>query len=212
MKRLLFLTLFFFVVTLNLSAQLSIFKISEGYFRSSPFEKEFSQFLTHLLHDPTLTEKKVTKKTDSTLFFMEGIYKSHNPFFFKSIKARIILAEKNEVTDDSLGTARAIYVYQLVGYAPANPEGAREVEEEYEKFCRRYKRTFAENNYKEFTNSDRKHGEIRDFLYKNMDFVPVTVAWATSKDNTENIFALTIRFRVGENRAYVGLPIPLNGF
>ena len=57
-------------------------KITKTYFRPDPFSKEFSSFVLHLINDPTLTNKIVLKRTDSTLFYLEGRYITFNPFFF----------------------------------------------------------------------------------------------------------------------------------
>src|SRR5437762_6030635 len=74
------------------SAQQIVYDIAKSYYRSNPFENEFSKFLNHLMNDPTLADKIIHKKTDSTLFFLKGVYSSHNPFFFKANKTEVILA------------------------------------------------------------------------------------------------------------------------
>ena len=191
-------------------AQEAVFNIAKTYYRSDPFEKEFSAFLNRLMNDPTLINKTIHKKTDSTLFFLEGIYTSHSPFFFKANHTKIILAEKEEVENDSLQYVNTTFNYQLIGYASPGEEGIKDVREEFEKFCRRYKKKFDGDNYKELKAGEKQAGEIRNFSLKYPDFYPLTVAWATSKEHNDNIFALTIRFRVFENQAY--LPIATYGF
>jgi hypothetical protein len=191
-------------------AQETIFNIAKTYYRSDPFEKEFSSFLNHLMNDPTLINKTINKKTDSTLFFLEGIYTSHSPFFFKADHTKIILAEKEEVENDSLQYVNTTFYYQLIAYASPGEEGVRDVRETFEKFCRHYKKKFDGDNYKELKAEEKQVGEIRDYSLKYPGFYPLTVAWATANGQNDNIFALTIRFRVFENQAY--LPIATNGF
>jgi hypothetical protein len=189
-------------------SQETFVKISESYFRSTPFHKEFSRFVSHLMNDPTLINKRILKKTDSTLFFLEGDYSSHNPFFFKSIRTSVILAEKELETGDSLRPAQTIYIYQLIGYAPSGEDGIKEVKAEYEKFCRRYKKGFSESAYKELKEGDKQSGEMNNFSFNGLSFYPLTAAWATSKTHQDNLFAITIRFKVFNNTAYLFPQLP----
>jgi hypothetical protein len=205
------LLLLFLLIQLSVRAQETFLKISQTYFRSAPFGREFSKFLSHLMNDPTLTDKTINKKNDSTLFFFKGTYSSHNPFFFKALKTKIILAEKQEVVNDSLNLIHTIYVYQLIGYAPPGEDGARDVKEEFEKFCRRYKKGFWRSYYEKLkANENQSSGEISNFSFRNQTFYPLTAAWATSMDHNDNVFAITIRFQVYNNSPY--LPTVPDGF
>ena len=204
--------IFFFIICFCYQsyAQQAVYDIAKTYYRSTPFENEFGAFLNHLINDPTLINKTIIKKTDSTLFFLEGIYTSHSPFFFKANHTKIILAEKEEVENDSLSYVNTTFFYQLIAYASPGEEGKKDVREEFERFCRHYKKKFDGDNYKELKVEEKQAGEITDYALKYPGFYPLTVAWATSNGHNDNIFALTIRFRVFENQAY--LPIAANGF
>ncbi|MBK5271357.1 MAG: hypothetical protein JJE22_10120 [Bacteroidia bacterium] len=198
----------FFIATLlccEISAQQIIADIARKYYRSNPFESEFSQFLVHLMNDPTLKDKSIHKRTDSTLFFMEGIYTDHNPFSFKGRETKIILAEKEEAENDSAGSLQITYLYQLVAYALPGEEGIKNIREEFDKFCRHYKRKFDGDNYKELKSAEKQVGEIRDYISGSTGFSPLSVAWATSNEQNNNLIAITIRFRVFDNRAYLPL-------
>lgn len=200
MKRILLL----FLLLSSLAGESQpIGRIAKTYYRSNPFITPFNDFVSHLINDPTLVNKKLMKKTDSTLFFMEGDYSTHRPFVLKDGRTHIILAEKQEPVD-SLGMAyRTIYVYQIIGYAAAGDEGAKEVKKEFERFCRKYRSGFVNTNTQELMSNDKQLGEICEFqLYRYLPFIPVTAAWAHSQDGT-NIFALTIRFVMVDNRAMV---------
>lgn len=194
----------------HITAQEVIFDIAKKYYRSDPFEKEFSKFLDHLMNDPTLTNKKTLKKTDSTLFFFEGSYTSHNPFLFTATHTKIILAEKEEAENDTSQYIYTTFLYQLVAYTTPGAEGIKNVQDEFDKFCRHYKKRFDGENYKELKTQEKQVGEIRDYTLGYAGFSPLTVAWAISKESNNNLFALTIRFRVFDNQAY--LPIITNGF
>jgi len=204
--------IFFFVIfsCYDSSAQQAIYDIAKNYYRSNPFENEFSKFLNHLMNDPTLADKIIYKKTDSTLFFLKGVYASHSPFFFKADKTEIILAEYEEADKDSSQFIHTVFVYQLISHAASGEEGIKNVKEEFEKLCRHYKKRFDENNYRELKAGEKQAGEIRNYSSNYPGFFPLTIAWATSKEHDDNIFALTIRFMVFENRAY--LPITTDGF
>ena len=55
-------------------SQQTIIDVTKAYYRSTPFDKEFSKFLSHLLNDPTLSNKKLQKRTDSSLFYFKDDY------------------------------------------------------------------------------------------------------------------------------------------
>lgn len=183
-------------------------KIAHDYFRVSPFNKDFGTFVSRLMNDPAITEKKINLKTDSTLFFLEAVYTTHQPFFFKPAKVKVIISER-ETEPDSLQDAQPFFIYQLVGFAPAGKDGKTDVEKEYEKLVKRYTRSFDMNQPRELKDGNIITGEIRDFYFANVSFSPLTLAWSTNADNG-NVFAITIRFLVLDNRAF--LPIATNRF
>jgi len=183
----------------------SLNKIGQDYFRLDPFKTEFSQFLNSLMNDPALAEKEISKRTDTTLFYLSGIYPSHKPFFFPTTRCKIILAEQEGYTD-SLSTIPYYYfVYQLVGYASQDEEGLKNVKQEFEKLNRRYKKGFDSKNQKDLKRNGQESGAITNYSIKEMAFYPLTIAWATSGDQKENIVTISIRFFMVDNKAF--LPI-----
>lgn len=178
-------------------------KIAHDYFRISPFNKDFSTFVSRLMNDPTFLQSSILRKTDTTLFFMEGLYSTHKPFFFRPEKVKVILSER-ETAPDSLNPAQPYFLYQLVGFAPTGTEGKTDVQNEYEKLVRQYKRDFDMNQPRELKDGDTLTGEIRDFYFENVSFPVMTLAWSSNAKNG-NILAITIRFFVYDNRAF--LPI-----
>ncbi len=198
-----------FLLTWQTLCPQSIYKVTQDYFRYDPFKTEFNQFLNKLISDPGLSEKNIKKKTDSTLFFLEGIYKSHSPFFFLSTRCKVILAERQEYTDSLSNEIYTYFVYQLIGYAPPGEDGLKDIKQEFDKLNRRFKKGLEPIEQKELKRGSEKSGVIINYTFKGMVFYPLTIAWATSKDLKENIIALSIRFFMDENKAF--LPISPDG-
>ena len=183
----------------------TFYKATEQYFRHDPFKTEFSQFLNKLINDPLLSQKEVIKTTDSTLFFLQGIYATHSPFFFPTISCKVVLAERLEYPD-SLSTRPARYfIYQLIGYAPTGEDGRKDVKKEFEKLNNRLKKGLQLAAEKDLTQSNGKAGMITNYTYGGMIFSPLTIAWTSTADKKENIVVLTVRFLMMNNQAY--LPI-----
>jgi hypothetical protein len=205
-KLKLFILLFFCWQTL--CAQ-SIYKATEQYFRHDPFKTEFSQFLNKLINDPSLSQKEVIKTTDSTLFFLQGMYATHSPFFFPSISCKVVLAERLEYPDSLSNTPLRFFIYQLIGYAPPGEDGRKDVKKEFEKLNNRLKKGLQLAAEKDLSHSSGKSGMITNYTYGGMIFSPLTIAWTSSADKKENMVVLTIRFFMTNNRAY--LPETFNG-
>ncbi|MBK9465176.1 MAG: hypothetical protein IPN56_10370 [Chitinophagaceae bacterium] len=184
----------------------SVNKATEEYFRHNPFKTEFDQFLNKLISDPVLLEKDIKKKTDSTLFYVQGVYKSFSPFFFPANHCKIILSEQQEYTDSLQMEVYTYFVYQLIGYATPGKEGLNDIKEEFEKLNRRFRKGLDVSEQKELKRENEQSGIIVNYTYKDMIFYPLTIAWATTPGNKENIIALTIRFFMLDNKAY--LPVP----
>jgi hypothetical protein len=182
-------------------SQETISKITQSYFRSDPFSKEFSQFLNNLINDPALTEKNIKKRTDSTLFFLQGIYSSHSPFFFHTNRCKIILAERQEYTDSLSTRTYTYFVYQLIGYAAPGEEGQKDIKQEFERLNRRFKKGLDEADEKELKRGSEQSGAIINYPFMKMPFYPLTIAWTTSADHQENIIAITVRFFMVDNEA-----------
>lgn len=183
-----------------------IYTTTRNYYRQDPFHKPFAQFLNNLVGDPALTEKEIKKKTDSTLFFLQGTYTSHKPFFFPASRCKVILAEYQEYTDSTETETYNYFVYQLVGYAAPGDEGVRDIKEEFERLSKKVKRGLTEHNRRELKRGPVTTGMVVDYGYPYLVFDPLTIAWASSNEKKENIIALTVRFILRDNAAY--LPIP----
>src|ERR1044072_1801981 len=78
-----------------------LLKIVKDYFRSDPYQNQFGFFLKHLMNDPILVNKTTHLKTDTSLFYFQGVYKNYSPFGFLADRTEIRLAEKEFIIDDS---------------------------------------------------------------------------------------------------------------
>lgn len=197
-----------FLLTWQTAYPQTLYKATQDYFRYDPFKTEFSQFLNKLINDPSLTEKDIKKKTDSTLFFLQGIYKSHSPFFFPATRCKIVLAEREEYADSLSTEIYTYFVYQLIGYAAPGEEGLKDVIQEFDRLNRHLKKGLDPPEQKKLKRGIEQSGAIINYSFRNTPFYPLTIAWATSPDKKENIVVLSIRFFMIDNRAY--LPVPSN--
>jgi len=186
----------------------TFYKATEQYFRHDPFKNEFSQFLNNLINDPLLLQKEVKKTTDSTLFFLQGLYATHSPFFFPTITCKVVLAERLEYPDSLSLIPVRYFIYQLVGYAPSGEEGLKDVKKEFDKLNQRLKKGLVLSEEKDLKQDNGKSGMIVNYTYNRIIFSPLTIAWASSADKKENMVVLTVRFIMTNNQAY--LPIPFD--
>jgi hypothetical protein len=184
-------------------------KIIKEYFRSDPFRNEFSAFLRHLMNDPTIKNKHVYQRTDTSLFYMTGTYTSHNPFFFKPGQVDVILAENAVSYDDSLKVKDTIFAYQIVAYAPRTKEALQEVKKEFDKIHRRYNKNFSSNKYDETKKGDSVSLAAYHYFDKWHLLSPFTLAWGIT--NAGDI-AISISIRIKRRGNEAILPAPLYGF
>jgi hypothetical protein len=176
-----------------------IYKIARTYFRSNPFNVHFSTFLNHLMHDPTLSNKTLNKRTDTSLFFFSGEYKGHNPYGFKADKVDIRLAEREVNMEDSVSTMDTLLFYQLVGYSYGT--GASEaVKKEYSKFDRKFGQHFygEDSVLKE---GNEPVGMVKNyFLISESYLSPLSISWG-KLDDLHSVFTIMFRIKLTQNIA-----------
>lgn len=186
-------------------AQHVLQQVAKYYFRSDPFNQPINSFLQQLMNDPTLVNTSVFKRTDTSLFYFKGEYKYHNPFFFKAKRTQVIFAEKEVVVNDSLNLVDTVITYQVAGYTAGGKEGINDVKREFERFDRKYIKKFVTNDITELKSHDEVYGAIRNY-YLGFSFLsPLSVAWQTIGASQENVFVITLRFKISGNVAV--LPI-----
>jgi hypothetical protein len=176
-----------------------IFKIAKTYFRSNPFNVHFSTFLNHLMNDPKLSNKTLTKRTDTSFFFFGGEYIGHNPYNFKADKVEVRLAERKVTMEDSLSTVDTLLFYQLVGYS-YGAAGTEAVKKEFSKFDRKFGQHFygEDSVLKE---DNEPIGMVKNyFLLSETSLSPVSVSWA-KLDDLQNVFTIMFRIKLAQNMA-----------
>jgi len=203
---------FYFLLFLASSSYLSysqeaVPKIAKDYFRSDPFNSDFSEFITHLLNDPTLTDKVLEKRTDTSLFFFQGTYKTFNPFFFKPKRVEVVLTEV-VIDQDSL-PRDTIYAYELFAYDDATKEGTEEVKKEFDKIFHHYKGKFTSNQLSTKSDNDKTEGVTYNFFDRWHALAPFAVSWFGPVGHNEICLILTLRMDTYMNKAVLPMPFEL---
>ncbi|MBL7740991.1 MAG: hypothetical protein JNK14_17345 [Chitinophagaceae bacterium] len=207
MRKLYLSCILVFFISLISFSQNGVAKAAHEYFRSDPFGSDFSAFLKHLLNDPTLADKELKKRTDTSLFYFRGNYTKHNPFFFKAKRVEIMLNEAEVKIKDSVALD-TIYLYQLAAYTDNTETGTREIKKEFEKIFRRYKGSFYKNTLTENSSAEELQWATYNFFAPFYGIAPFAVSWIGPNDDKEICLLLTIRINSQNNKAV--LPIPFN--
>lgn len=169
-------------------------RIVRDYFRSDPYQNEFNFFLKHLMNDPILLSKTTRLKTDTSLFYFQGVYKNYSPFGFLADRTEIRLAETEFVLDDSTSLKDTIIVYQLLGFSYNGKGGLQSVKEEFTKFNRRYSKHFM-TQYSDIKNGEEIVGGTKSYFVYGFATSPLTVSWA-KLDEFQNAFIITLRLKI----------------
>lgn len=209
MRKSCLLLLFLFLICISSQAQEAVFKIAKSYFRSDPFRGEFSAFMSHLLNDPTLTDKKIEKKTDSSLFYFEGTYNSpnYNPFFFSPKRIQVILTEMEVKLDSAL--TDTIFAYQLLAYANDSKEGKEEITREFEKIVKHGKASFARSKETHNPSEVKYSGSTWNYFDNAHAVSPFAVSLFGPDENKEMCLVLTLRMDTYNNMAMLAAPFIL---
>lgn len=200
--------LLFFIISFccNQSfAQDGFYQFTKNYFRSDPFEGEFSSFLNHLLNDPAIKNKQTLHKTDSSLFSFFGVYNNYNPFFFKPERIEILLEEAPIQYADSI-PADTILVYQLFAYAVGNNLGKQEVIKEFEKIHRKFHKKFDYSYDEDLKTGEDITGGIHNYFVTYIALSPASIAWSIVKNTGETVLNIAIRMKSSGNRAVLATP------
>ena len=146
------------------------------------------------MNDPILVTKATKLKTDTSLFYFQGVYKNYSPYGFLADRTEIRLAEMEFIIDDSLSLKDTLMVYQLLGFSYNGKAGLESVKSEFSKFNRHYGKHFITQS------SDMKQGaEIvgvtEDYFVYGVATSPLTVTWA-KLDEFQNVFIITLRLKI----------------
>lgn len=186
-----------FSITYTFSQE-GLFEFTKSYFRSDPLASEFNIFLNHLMNDPTLYDKEIQKRTDTSLFYFLGTYSKYDRFFFKPKKVEILLQEQSLKYVDSL-PSDTLFVYQLTAYAESNSSGQQDVKREFERIHRIFNKKFYESNYRNLETEGFGTGGLHNYFVNFSTLAPVTTAWGKIKD--QFVLQITLRIKTNANRA-----------
>src|SRR5258706_11749024 len=170
--------------------------IFDTYFRANPFDDEFNAFYKKLSSDPTLTNKSIQKRTDSTLFSFKGSYENFKQRDFKFTHANVRLEEIEIETSDSLHTKDTLIQYQVICYSTGGKTGLTIVKKVYDNFYKDYHTAFTNKEAKE---TDENAGAMRHYFSYNLPISPVTAIWSRINEN-ESIFSVAVRMKLKENK------------
>lgn len=201
---LIFSSLFF----LSSSAQEEVlYQFSHDYFRTDPFNGQFSAFMQRLLNDPAIQDKDSKKRSDTSLFYFFGTYKNYNPFFFKPKRVEILLEETVIAYSDSVSTKDTILVYQLMAYNDNTDAGKREIKKEVDKINRQYNKKFFDRKFKEIKKGETVNGEIHNYFLQWYGLAPLSIAWINIAETKEVVLNITMRMKTSDNLAVLAAPL-----
>ncbi len=183
------------------TAQQVLMQVAKYYFRCNPFNQEIGNFLQQLLHDPTLSNTSIIKRTDTSLFYFKGEYKYHNPFFFKAKRTQVVLAEKEVVLNDSLHLIDTVMTYQIAGYADGGKDGLNDVTQEFGRFDRKYLKKFVHYKLTNLQSGNEVYGAIRDYYLDFSYLSPLSIGWQNISTRDENVFVITLLFKISNDIA-----------
>jgi hypothetical protein len=200
MKKILFI--FCILIAYNSFSQVQLKYVVKKYFRIHPLEMRFSSFILSLHKDPWFTIDVEDRRTDSTFFYLSGIYKNYNPFQYTPKELRLVLAEMEIIHDDSLKTHDTIMNLQLMGITDSMVAGKKMVEKEFKRFHNNHADRFSSNTYNSYKSKDGTIiAEIYNFFVSPFSIAPVTIAWGILPETNQYSFTITLRFKVKENIA-----------
>jgi hypothetical protein len=177
--------------------------ILKDYFRTNPFETRFSTYLTSLQKDPWLSIEEFSRRTDSSFFFLTGVYKNVNPFHYPIKEVRLIIAEGEFIHNDSLKTLDTIITIQLLGITDTASANKANVAKEFKRFNNKYSDAFWKNSYDKIERPNGVSAEVYNYFIYPYAISPISCAWGHIPETGEYTFTITIRCKVKENIADV---------
>jgi hypothetical protein len=186
----------------SLSAQQQLLKLTKSYYRSDPFKTSFGAFVSHLINDPDIDSKIMEKKTDTSLFYFSGKYKTFNPFFSKPNHLEIVLQEVSMQIIDSL-PLDTFYIYQLAVVMDDDEKGRKEIKKEFERVHKLAKNQFVSNNHKE--NPDGMIGEIYNYFLPYHELAPFSLIRYNEQGKLYLLLIMRIKSIENESRLPFGI-------
>ncbi|MBO9594848.1 MAG: hypothetical protein J7599_18235 [Niabella sp.] len=202
------LTFLFFVgMAAPASAQDQFYKVVKEYFRVNPFAGRFSDFVNAVKTDPELKVTDDTEKTDTSLFNIQGDYKTFNPFAIRARRVEMLLGEKELVIRRRDRELDTFVFYQITGFFDSTAQTAKAVQREYKRICKQIKRDLP--NGEEILLNQLKgirEGALTNLTSSGSSSPPISIGWYV-KDSGELALLVALRMNYINNRA-----VPRGGY
>lgn len=196
------LLLFCILITYTCFPQAQFKNVVKKYFRTHPLETRFSTFILSLHEDPWFTIKEEDRRTDSTFYYLNGVYKNYNPFLYTPKELRLTLSEMQITHVDSLKTLDTIITLQLMGISDSTLTGKKMVEKEFKRFHNNHGDRFSNNTYYPFISKNGETvAEMYNYFVAPFSIAPITTAWGIQEETHQYVFTVTLRFKVTQNIA-----------
>lgn len=202
------LTILFFVgIAAPASAQDQFYKVVKEYFRVNPFTGRFSDFVNAVKTDPELTVTDDTEKTDTSLFNIQGDYKTFNPFAIRARRVEMLLGEKELMVRRRDHVLDTFVFYQITGFFDSTAQTAKAVQKEYKRICKKIKRDLPQGE--EILLNQLKgirDGALTNLTSKGSSSPPISIGWYIKEDG-ELALLVALRMNYVNNRA-----VPRGGY
>lgn len=191
----------FLLSTAASPAQNPLQKVLKNYFRTHPFDRTFSSFITSLQQDSWFRIDVYNRRTDSSFFYLAGHYINFNPFQYPAREVKLIIAESEYKHNDSLETLDTIINLQMLGITDTSRKAAQYVEKEFRRFHKIYAPLFWQTTYDYAQKKGQRSAELYNYFIYPFSISPVTIAWGLLPETEQYTFTLTLRCKVRENIA-----------
>ena len=199
----------------TVSGQPTLEKVVGKYFRVNPLDRPFNVFMNQVIKDTAFSIITLQKRSDTSLFYLRGVYKNFSPFTFKTQLVQFILSDYLVINDSSKQPIDTLISFQLTATTVPTAGKAQyvQVQNEYKVFNRKYRKAFLLNEEKtQFaTNNTTILGQVNDFFVYAPYYIPYfSVSWGNvlGKENYAFLLEMNLTIEDGE----LMLPVPPDRF
>lgn len=198
MNKILFFCLLF--SSFESYSQEQYFKVVKEYFRVNPYEGSYSGFVNAVITDPELTNIKITKKSQDSLFSVNGDYQKFVPFRFHPRKVEIMLSERTLLSQQAL--TDTIIGYQISGNFDYSEKNLQYIQKEYNSICKKLNKAFNSKEEVDLnTISGIKAGKAAHYFWTSLTISPITVSWYQKTNSNELVLLIFLRLKYVNNKA-----------
>ncbi len=185
------------------SSQPTLEKIVGKYFRVNPLDRPFNVFMNQVLKDTAFSIINLQKRTDTSLFYLRGIYKNFSPFTFKTELVQFIISDYLVIDDSTKQPIDTLISFSLT--ATTMPAAGKaqydQVQNEYKVFNRKYRKSFMLNDEKTqyATNNTTILGQVNDFFVYVPYYIPYfSVSWGNVLGKENYAFSLQMNLNIAD--------------